>query len=99
MAVVIPLLFKGDIGVKIVLDALVDISDATVRKIKYKKPDGTTGSWDAALESAMKLSFVTIAGSLNQSGVWWLQIYFETASGQKISGEWVEVTVLDRIVD
>jgi len=45
----------NDIGTKIILDCVEDISTATSPEIKYKKPDGTSGSWTAVKESGTTL--------------------------------------------
>lgn len=73
------MIFVGDIGVKIVLDVGTDISSATVLKIYYQKPDGTSGSWDASLESDnQSISYTTTtANDLDQAGTWELQSYVE----------------------
>jgi len=44
--------YDGQNSVKIRLTALGNISDATECLVKYKKPDGTTGSWAASVEDA-----------------------------------------------
>jgi len=72
--------FENDIGTQIVLDTEVDISAATSLLIKYIKPDQVTaGQWTASLdETQKKLTFTTVSGTLDQSGVWMLQGYIVT---------------------
>ena len=73
--------FKGTIGQKIILSVGVDISAATTRQIKYRKPDGTTGAWTAIEESTTSISYTTTAVTdLNISGTWQLQAYVITPS-------------------
>lgn len=71
-------IYKGDIGTKIRLNARYDISGADTpekRKIKYKKPDGTTGEWQAVIEGTQYAYYLTQSGDLNVAGKWDVQIY------------------------
>ena len=69
---------KGDIGVEIIYDTEADISAATVLKLKYRKPSGVIGTWDAVLEGITALKYVTLAiGDLPESEIWELQPYIE----------------------
>ncbi|MHC4398030.1 MAG: hypothetical protein ACYS1A_20495 [Planctomycetota bacterium] len=85
-----------DIGLKITLDCVIDISSATSRSIKYQKPGGTTGSWTAAEESTTEISYTTTTGDIDESGVWIFQAYVNKGA-YKIRGEKVE-TEIQRIV-
>jgi hypothetical protein len=76
-------IFIGDIGTKIILDVGLDISEATVRKIKYSKPDGGVGDWPAAQETVMSISYITQAGDISISGRWKLQAYIETLTWKR----------------
>ena len=85
-------IFVGDLGTKIILDVGLDISAATVRKIKYSNSDGTLGEWSASQETTTSISFITVAGSLGVAGKWKLQAYIETASWKR-HGEIATMTV------
>ena len=67
--------FKGDVGTKIRCDAGMDISAASSLKIRYAKPDGTKGLWDATLEGTRFAYYITQDGDLDQIGQWEVQIY------------------------
>lgn len=41
--------YVGDVGTEIILDCKVDISSATIKQIKCRKPNGTEVSWNATL--------------------------------------------------
>ncbi|GAG54861.1 unnamed protein product [marine sediment metagenome] len=69
-------IYIGDIP-EIELDLIEDISSATVKKIKYKKPDGTIGEWAGTLVGTTKLKYQTITNDIDQSGNWQLQAYVE----------------------
>lgn len=72
---------KDDIGTKflvMVMDgsSVVDLSGATVKKIAFKKSDGTSVEKSALFKtdgSDGKIYYVTIADDLSMSGKWELQ--------------------------
>ena len=72
--------YKNDMGVEIVLDVGTDISGATIRKIKFKRPNGTIGVWNATAKSSTSIAYVTKEGDLNNAGIWTLQAYIEKAT-------------------
>ena len=72
--------YKNDMGVEIVLDVGTDISGATIRKIKFKRPNGTIGVWNATAKSSTSIAYVTKEGDLNNAGIWKLQAYVEKAT-------------------
>lgn len=68
-------IYVGIGGLEIILDAMVDLSQATALKIKYQKPDKTTsGEWAGELVEGTKVKYVTQAGDLDQMGRWKLQV-------------------------
>ena len=76
-------LHKGDIGTVIQYDTLEDISDGTVFKLKYTKPDDTTGEWTGSLSGTRIVQYTTASAAiLDQAGTWQLQAYIETPSGK-----------------
>lgn len=84
--------YKDDIGIEIELNVATDISGATVRKIKFKRPNGTYGVWDASAKSPTSIAYVTKKGDLNNAGIWTLQAYVEKATW-KIHGKRQEFKV------
>jgi hypothetical protein len=84
---------KGNIGVSIIVQIIgvdgeaFNIADASVLAIKYKKPNGVTGSWTATVLNADdgQIEFKTTAASdLDQVGDWMIQGYAEFSDGRKI---------------
>lgn len=72
-------LYVGSVGVKIVLDVCVDISQSTLRHILYKKPvKGVSGYWEAEIETERKISYVVTAGDIDAAGWWEFQSYVKT---------------------
>lgn len=73
----------GDIGTKIRYNAQESLADHIEDglKLKYRKPDGTTGEWIAVVYSDTYAEYTTLlATDLNIAGSWSLQIYIETAA-------------------
>ena len=83
-------------GLKIIVNVTTDISSSTARKIYYKKPSGTTGSWTAALESSTSISYTTTTDDIDEYGVWQLQSYAATPSWTQY-GEKTNLTVEEAI--
>lgn len=67
-----PYVYLNDVGTIIQVDVGSDITGATIHSIKYIKPDGTTGSWDATV-STQFLRYTTIEDDLDQAGEWVVQ--------------------------
>ena len=84
--------YVGDIGTEIILDCGSDVSSATVRKIKAKKPDGTTVDWAAVASGANAIKYTTLTGDLSMAGNWLLQAYIETPAWTGL-GETFNLTV------
>jgi hypothetical protein len=79
----------GDVGVAIEFDVVddgvaVDVSTATVKRVRARKPDGTAAAFDVSFlndgENG-KLVYISKANDLDQDGVWRFQIYVEMPSG------------------
>lgn len=87
--------YLNDIGTKIKLDAQEDITTATLAQIRYRTPSGKTGLWVGAVEDTTFVTFITVDGTLNEVGMWKVQIYVELLDGWKGRGETVTFTVYD----
>jgi len=92
-------IYKNDIGTAIILDSGSDISLATIKKIKYEKPNEAKGEWEDGVEifEVNKLKYFTKNGDLNQVGTWTVQIYVELPAW-KGHGEKAKFVVHDFIV-
>lgn len=80
---------QGDIGTtfKVTIkdgDTIVDISGATTKNIIFSKPDDTTltvnGSFTTDGTDGV-IQYNTVAGDLNITGLWKIQAYIVTGSG------------------
>jgi len=85
----------GDVNTALVAELVkqdgtaLDVSAATVLYIYLTKPSGTTVQKTAAKDttgSDGKIRYNTVAGDLDESGVWRMQGYAETPAG-KWSGD------------
>jgi len=79
-------------GLKIILNVTADISSSSARKIYYKKPSGTTGSWTAGIETTTSISYTTTTDDIDEYGAWELQSYAVTP-GWTQYGAKVDLTV------
>ena len=73
--------YKGDIGTLLLVDCGVDISLATVTKIKAKMPDGTQKEWDATVTDSNFLNYNLIAEDTAAAGVVKAQAFVVFSSG------------------
>lgn len=73
--------YVGDTGTQVVLDCGQDISAATARSIEVMKPDGTSASWDAALNGSRAIQALSGVGTFDQPGRWKLQAKVTMPSG------------------
>ncbi len=69
--------FTGDVGTVISLDCGENIATATLMKIKVRKSNGQKVTWDATLDGANAIKYVTGVGDLDVPGTWHLQAYVE----------------------
>lgn len=85
-------MFVGDTGTEVVLNCGVDITTATVRKIRARKPDGKIVEWPATQNSTTEIVYSLQAGDLDKAGQWEFQAYIEMP-GWKGRGQWASVVV------
>jgi len=70
--------YINTVGKKIVIDVGLDIHDATIMKMKIKKPDDTLVEWIALLEGLTAITYTTVSGDWDQAGRYLVQAYVET---------------------
>jgi len=80
--------------VQLNLDLGIDVSGYSEFIIKYKKPDGTTGCWTAALCSSdnERIIYTCVHGDLDISGDWLVQALVRD-TGVQLHGRWNEFKV------
>lgn len=91
--------FIGD-TIKIVLKTDIDLSGYSNLQIKFKRPDGTIGVWDASLsvDSDEWMEYNTLTTDLNAPGVWALQAYISYI-GIELHGKWDNLIVFTPIAN
>jgi len=80
-------------ALRIELTTEVDITGATVKRIKYKKPGGTEGYWDASVSNALTgviYHDVLLPAEMDESGEWTFWAYITFADGRSAPGEVVK---------
>ena len=88
-------IYIGDVGTIIRVDAGQDISTATTLDIKYRKPDGTEATWTGVLDGTNFVRYTTIAGDLDQTGGWQIQLVI-ALPGWSGCGETTGFTVYEK---
>ena len=79
--------FVGD-TVTLRLDCEMDVSLYSTLRIKYKKPDGTSGFWPATLcsESNNHIVYTTDHDDLDQNGTWEVQSFVMSSPTDYLNG-------------
>lgn len=73
-------------------DSGIDLTAMPTKLIRYKKPDGTTGQWNATLDGISVL-VKQVTDEFNQLGIWELQ-GFAAAGSTSWHGDVVKVQIL-----
>ncbi len=79
-------IYKGDVGTLFIVDCGTDISSATIKKIKFKLPDGSVVDRTGIISGTNFLNYNLVAEDTLISGNVSAQAYIETPAG-KWSGE------------
>jgi len=84
--------YKYQNALRIELTTGVDITGATVKKIKYKKPSETEGYWNAQVSSATNgvIYYDVISTEIDESGTWTFWAYITFEDGRSAPGEVVK---------
>lgn len=61
-----------------------DLTGLVSATIRYRKPSGDTGEWVAAV-SGSTVSYVTQEGDIDEDGVWYLQVFYDFGSVQRVT--------------
>lgn len=83
--------------VKITLKTYIDLSVQAGLTIRYRKPDGSSGTWASLIDPVdnEKMSYVTAPGDLDQAGIWSVQSKVDGP----LNGKVVNFQVFDHIPD
>ena len=99
---------KGDIGATIIVtivdenDAVLDISTATTKQLKFEKGTSRTVVTQTAVFTTDgtdgKVEYVTVADDLDELGLWYVQPHIILAAGDDFHGAVGSFTVSDVLV-
>jgi hypothetical protein len=64
-------------AIRITVTTKRDLTAATVLRIDYTKPDGTTGSWTGTLTDGQRIVYEASATDIDQPGPWKFKAYAE----------------------
>lgn len=86
--------------VQLTIDTNIDVSGYSILQVRYRKPDRTTGCWDASLcpFSNECITYTCVYGDLDQPGRWLIQAV-ALDIGVRLTGRWVEFLVHDPLVE
>ena len=101
-------IFVEQSNLRIQLTCVQDITDAIETEIRYRKPDGTEGAWDAEVEDEEEGIIYydldepvepedpeeeTPPPELDQAGIWTFWVYVKFSDGRTGYGEAVQERV------
>ena len=73
--------YVGDVGTRIEVDTLIDITDATLLQLIVKKPGGTIVTWPGTISGGTAIAYVVGAGDFSAKGMYQVQAYVENVAG------------------
>jgi len=82
--------YKYQSALRIELTTGVDITGATVKRIKYKKPGGTEGYWDASVSDAITGVIyydIQLDTEIDEAGEWTFWAYITFSDERSAPGE------------
>jgi len=88
-------IFKGQTALRLTVKTFVDLEDIISAVIKYRKPDGISGEFSAAVTDTANgvISHECIEGELDVSGWWAFWAYVTFGDGRTAAGEAAKVYI------
>jgi len=88
-------IFKGQTALRITLKTFTDLEDAFSAVIKYRKPNGIKGEFQAAIGNVEKgvIFHECIEGEIDVSGWWTIWAFVTFADGRTAAGEAAKVYI------
>jgi hypothetical protein len=88
-------IFKGQSALRITLKTFTDLEDVTSSVIRYRKPNGKTGEFAAAVGDIAKgvIFHECIEGDMDLSGWWAFWAFITFADGRTAAGETAKVYI------
>lgn len=88
--------FVGD-TIKVVLKTNIDLSGYIDLRMRFRRPDGTTGEWIATVSGTNNtwMEYTTVYADLNLPGIWAIEaLAVDVANAITLHGKCVEFEVL-----
>ena len=88
-------IFKGQTALRLTLKTFTDLEDVISAVIRYRKPNGTTGEFTAAVGDTAKgvIFHEVIEGELDISGWWVFWAFITFADNRTAAGEAAKVYI------
>jgi hypothetical protein len=88
-------IFKGQTALRITLKTFTDLEGILSAVIKYRKPNGSTGEFSAAVADMTRgvIFHEVIEGELDLSGWWKFWAFVTFADGRTAAGETAKVFI------
>ncbi|MCL2441075.1 MAG: hypothetical protein FWD14_04995 [Treponema sp.] len=88
-------IFKGQTALRLTLKTFTDLEDIISAVIKYRKPNGSTGEFNAAVSDVTKgvIFYECIEGDIDATGWWVFWAFVTFADGRTAAGEAAKVYV------
>jgi hypothetical protein len=88
-------IFKGQSALRITVKTFTDLEDIENAVIRYRKPDGVTGEFPAAVGDSVKgvIFHECIEGELDVTGWWSFWAFVTFADGRTAAGEAAKVFI------
>lgn len=85
--------FVGD-TIDIILETDIDVTGFSTLHMRYVKPDGTAGYWEAEVDPGddTRLIYTTVEEDLDLRGTWRIQAFVQE-NGTRLHGKWAEFHV------
>ena len=89
--------YKNQTSLRVRLTLGVDITDAIVKQIKYQKPSGIVGYWNATVEDATEgiIYYDITTNDINEAGQWKFWAYITFSDGRSAPGEYATETIYE----
>jgi hypothetical protein len=88
-------IYKGQSSLRVTAKTFADLSEAAKCLIKYRKPDGSEGAFNAGISDAENgvIYHECLGGEIDKRGWWLFWAFAEFADGRTACGEAAKVFV------
>lgn len=87
--------YRDGISIDIIVNMQASVTGASTLSLLVKRPDGITVSWSGTAYNTNYIKHTTVAGDINQAGIYKICPKLVYATGQVIYGETAELPIYD----